>query len=63
MDFHHHRQHHHHLFAIRNTIYKTLDISSTTGQQGIQMRQQLPVNKCTCKVPLENSTHISNKMK
>jgi len=33
-------------------IYKTLDISSMTGQQGIQMHQQLPVNKCrpTCPV-------------
>jgi len=44
-------------------IYETLDISSMTGQQGIQMHQQLPVNKCTCKVALENSTHINNKMK
>ena len=41
-------------------IYKTLDNrSSMTGQQGIQMRQQLSVNKCTCKVALENSTHIN----
>jgi len=28
-----------------------------TEQQGIQMHQQLPVNKCTYKVALENSTH------
>jgi len=55
--------HHHHLFAIRRMIYKTLDISSMTGQQGIQMHQQLPMNKCTCKAALENSTHINNKMK
>jgi len=49
---HHHHYHHHHLFAIRSMIYKTLDISSITGQQGIQMHQQLPVNKCrpTCPV-------------
>jgi len=44
-------------------IYKTLDRSSMTGQQGIQIHQQLPVNKYTCKVALENSTHINNKMK
>jgi len=28
-----------------------------TGQQGIQMHKQLPVNKRTCKVALENSTY------
>jgi len=26
-------------------IYETLDRSSMTGQQGIQMHQQLPMNK------------------
>jgi len=48
---------------MKSMIYKTLDRSSMTGQQGIQIHQQLPVNKCTCKVALENSTHINNKMK
>ena len=42
-------------------IYKTLDRSSMTGQQGIQMHQQLPVNKCTCKVALENIIINPNK--
>ena len=35
-----------------------MDRSSMTGQQGIQMHQQLPVNKCTCKVALENSRYL-----
>jgi len=43
-------------------IYKTLDRSSMTGQQGIQMHQHLPVNKCTCKVALENSTDFNRSV-
>jgi len=29
-----------------------------TGEQGVQMHQQLPVNKSTCKVALENSFYF-----